>query len=51
MFANSETSSGHPLCYCGVAALIRCSWTNTNYSRKWYGCEKYKVLPDYYFDV
>jgi hypothetical protein len=51
MSANSETSSGRLLCYCGVVALIRYSWTYTNYGRKWYGCEKYKVLHKKYFDV
>jgi hypothetical protein len=39
MSANSETSIGRPLCYCGILAVIRYSWTYTNYGRKWYGCE------------
>jgi hypothetical protein len=51
MSTNSEASSGHPLCYCGVSAFVRYSWTKTNFGRKWYGCEKYKVLRDYYFHV
>jgi hypothetical protein len=51
MSANSETSSGRPLCYCGILAVIRYSWTYTNYGRKWYGCENYKVLRKKYFKV
>jgi hypothetical protein len=51
MSANSETSSGRPLCYCGILAVIRYSWTYTNYGRKWYGCENYRVLRKKYFNV
>jgi hypothetical protein len=46
MSANSETSSGRPLCYCGIPVFVRYSWTKTNFGRKWYGREKYKVLRD-----
>jgi hypothetical protein len=44
MSVNSGASSACPLCYCGVPARVRYSWTNTNTARKWYGCENYKVL-------
>jgi len=27
-----------------VPTRVRYSWTDTNTSRKWYGCENYKVL-------
>jgi hypothetical protein len=40
----SSDSSACPLCYCGVPARVRYSWTDTNTARKWYGCENYKVL-------
>jgi hypothetical protein len=40
----SSASSACLLCYCGVPALVRYSWTDTNTARKWYGCENYKVL-------
>ncbi|XP_059444181.1 uncharacterized protein LOC132176048 [Corylus avellana] len=46
MSANSDASSGRPLCRCGAVAFVRYSWTNDNYSRKWYGCEKYKQVGD-----
>jgi hypothetical protein len=50
MSVNSDASSASsalsacPLCYCGVPARVRYSWTDTNTARKWYGCENYKVL-------
>jgi hypothetical protein len=44
MSVNSDVSSVHPLCYCGVPARIRYSWIDTNRDRKWYGCKNYKVL-------
>jgi hypothetical protein len=40
----SSASSARPLCYCGMPAHVRYSWTDTNIARKWYGCENYKVL-------
>jgi hypothetical protein len=38
----SSASSTRPLCYCGVPAHVRYYWTDTNTTRKWYGCENYK---------
>jgi hypothetical protein len=43
MSTTSDLSSGPPLCYCGVPARLRNSWTETNPTRKWYGCINYKV--------
>jgi hypothetical protein len=43
MSTTSDLSSGPPLCYCGVPARVRNSWTETNPTRKWYGCINYKV--------
>jgi len=40
----SSASSARPLCYCGMPAHVRYSWTDTNIARKWYGCENYKVI-------
>lgn len=45
MSANSDASSvRRPLCYCGVLARVRYSWTDTYSGKKWYGCENYKVF-------
>jgi len=44
MSVNSDASIPHPLCYCGVHARLRYSWTSDNPGRKWYGCIKYKVI-------
>jgi len=44
MSVNSDASSTPPLCYCGVHARLRYSWTSDNPGRKWYGCIKYKVI-------
>jgi hypothetical protein len=44
MSVNSDASRPHPLCYCGVRARLRYSWTSDNPGRKWYGCIKYKVI-------
>jgi hypothetical protein len=38
MSVNSDASSTPPLCYCGVHARLRYSWTSDNPRRKWYGC-------------
>jgi hypothetical protein len=43
MSVNSDASIPH-LCYCGVHARLRYSWTSDNPGRKWYGCIKYKVI-------
>jgi hypothetical protein len=44
MSVNSDESRPPPLCYCGVRARLRYSWTSDNPGRKWYGCIKYKVI-------
>jgi hypothetical protein len=44
MSANSDASSGRPLCHCGVTSPIRNSWTTSNFGRKWYNCINYKVI-------
>jgi hypothetical protein len=49
MSANSSASKPPPLCYCGVRARVRHSWTSSNPTRKWYGCVKYKVRAEPYF--
>ncbi|XP_062154844.1 uncharacterized protein LOC133862932 [Alnus glutinosa] len=46
MSVNSDASRPHPLCYCGVRARLRYSWTSDNPGRKWYGCIKYKEAGD-----
>jgi hypothetical protein len=35
MSTNSDLSSGPPLCYCGVPAHVRNSWTTSNAGKKW----------------
>ncbi|XP_062160993.1 uncharacterized protein At4g04775-like [Alnus glutinosa] len=45
MSVNSDASIPH-LCYCGVHARLRYSWTSDNPGRKWYGCIKYKKAGD-----
>jgi hypothetical protein len=49
MSVNSDASIPHPLCYCGVHARLRYSWTSDNPGRKWYGCIKYKVILNFKF--
>jgi hypothetical protein len=45
MSVNSDASKHHSImCYCGVRARLRYSWTSDNPGRKWYGCIKYKVI-------
>jgi hypothetical protein len=49
MSANSDASSACPLCYYGVPAHVRNSWTTSNCGRKWYGCINFNVIFEIYF--
>jgi hypothetical protein len=44
MLINSDASKPSSLCYCGVRASLRYSWTSSNPERKWYDYLKYKVI-------